>query len=187
MFKQALTLLFLLVSIGIHAQTEPYESTSALKIEDFMKGENFVGFQPENIRWSNDSKRIHFEWNPEKNLLSDQYYYDLDEDKIIKIVPEDYSLIPETGEWNKEHSRKVYSKNGDIYLFDVDKENLIQVTNTVSTETGPEFSGDEKSIIYRRGNNLFSWNLESGTTTQLTDLKSGSEKKESENTEQEGF
>ncbi|MCX2743554.1 prolyl oligopeptidase family serine peptidase [Mangrovivirga sp. M17] len=187
MFKQAFTLLFLIICIGTHAQTGSYENSSTLKIEDFMKGENFVGFQPENIKWSDDSERIYFEWNPEQNLLSDHYYYDLKEEKIIKIDPEHYSQIPESGDWNKEHTKKVYSKNGDIFLFDIEKKSHLQVTNTVGTESGPQFTGNENSVTFKRGNNLFSWNLESGTINQLTDFKPGSEKQEPENTEQEGF
>ena len=31
-----------------------------------MKGEAFVGYSPENHRWSLDGKKVYFEWNPNK-------------------------------------------------------------------------------------------------------------------------
>jgi len=39
-------------------------SLSALKLDEIMKGNEFIGFQPENIRWSIDGKTILFDWNP---------------------------------------------------------------------------------------------------------------------------
>ena len=54
-----------------------------------------------------------------------------------------------------------------------------RITNTASRESNPKFSGDQKSIVYEQNNNLFQWNINDGTTFQLTDFKSGKETAES--------
>lgn len=54
-------------SAQIHAQS--VENVSILTIEKIMKGEDFVGYSPTNIQWSDDSKTIYFDWNPNKQPL----------------------------------------------------------------------------------------------------------------------
>ena len=39
-----------------------------------MKGNEFIGHQPSNQRWSVDGETIYFEWNP-NNELGDKTYY----------------------------------------------------------------------------------------------------------------
>ena len=45
-----------------------------LQLEEIMKGNEFIGQQPSNPRWSVDGKAIYFDWNP-KNEIGDQTYY----------------------------------------------------------------------------------------------------------------
>lgn len=37
-----------------------------LKMEEIMKGNDFIGNLPENERWSLDGTTIYFDWNPNK-------------------------------------------------------------------------------------------------------------------------
>ena len=53
-----------------------------------------------------------------------------------------------------------------------------RITNTNTREYNPLFSGDQKSIIYTLDNNLFQWHINEGTTTQLTNFKSGNKQSE---------
>ena len=39
-----------------------------LKLEDIMKGDAFIGAQPENPRFSFDGDRIYFDWNPNNEI-----------------------------------------------------------------------------------------------------------------------
>jgi len=45
-----------------------------LQLEEIMKGNEFIGQQPSNQRWSVDGKTIYFDWNP-KNEIGDKTYY----------------------------------------------------------------------------------------------------------------
>ena len=67
-------------------------------------------------------------------------------------------------------------KNGDIFLIQQPDFKVKQLTNTVERESNPVFSGDEKSVIFERGNNLFSISLTEGSLSQLTDFKTGNKK-----------
>jgi hypothetical protein len=73
---------------------------------------------------------------------------------------------------------KVYEKQGELYLLYTKTLKIKQLTNTIERESNPYFSGDEAKIIFGRSNNLFSFSLEDGSVTQLSNFLTGSKKAE---------
>ena len=49
-----------------------------------------------------------------------------------------------------------------------------KITETTDTESNPQFSFNETKIVYNRNQNLYAWDITTGETQQLTNLKSGS-------------
>ena len=47
----------------------------SLKLEEIMKGNDFIGNLPENERWSLDGSTIYFDWNPSKEWGNSTYYW----------------------------------------------------------------------------------------------------------------
>jgi len=137
----------------------------SLKLEEFMKGEEFIGFSPTSPYWSPDSKFIYFNWKKSKSLFS----YALAEGQLDSLSKEIEKNIPSAnGVFNKDHSLFVYEKNGDLYLYDVATGNINALTATQERESSPQFSGDQQSIIFRKGDNLFSFSLKENGLTQLS-------------------
>lgn len=162
------------------------ENISTLSIREIMKGEDFVGYLPENHRWTEDGKYILFSWNPEQDTLRSTYKVDVASKHISKLSFEELRALPSNnGDYNKAYSKKVYEKNGDIFMIDLSDYKIMQITNTIDTESNPVFSGDEKNIIYRTGNNLFTWNIENGFVNQLTNFKPGNKKEDKKTIEME--
>ncbi|MFN5785250.1 MAG: hypothetical protein ACK457_04735, partial [Flavobacteriia bacterium] len=62
-----------LLWVSTFGQTVP--NASALSLKDIMKGNEFIGHQPENIRWSFDGKTIYFDWNPNNEPGNITYGY----------------------------------------------------------------------------------------------------------------
>ena len=79
------------------------------------------------------------------------------------------------GSYSKDFLWKVYEKHGDLFLLDLADFTVRQITNTLERESSPGFSGNEKWVVFRRGVNLFGWNVEDGSTLQLTDFKEGND------------
>jgi dipeptidyl aminopeptidase/acylaminoacyl peptidase len=167
--KKIFTLLLLPVCTGAFAQ-----KLGTLSIEKIMRDPKWIGIAPSNIRWSDDSKKIYFKWNPENT----------DRDQLFAITPanikpekvgidERKALIPEYGSWNKKHSLKVFEKNGDIFLSDLKTGKIEQLTSTTEYESNPLFSGDESKIIFTRGENLYSFKLNGSGLVQLTNFTHG--------------
>lgn len=143
-----------------------------------MKGNHFVGHLPQNIYWGESSQDIYFTWNPEDELLNSLY-----KTNTNGIAPQEVSLdiqktLPSSrgGDYNKARTKKIYSKNGDLFLLDISQNKTIQITNTLDRESNPMFSLNEQQVFFQLNNNAFSWHLQSGQFTQLTNFKKGSEK-----------
>ncbi|MBK7869358.1 MAG: S9 family peptidase [Saprospiraceae bacterium] len=161
-------------------------NTSTLTIEQIMKGDDFVGYSPAGISWSEDSKTIYFSWNPEMDTLRSLYKVNIDGGKPVKVSIEEQKMLPSGGIYNKDGSRKLFTKNGDIFIMNTSSGEITQITNTVDPEFGAQFSGDETKIIYNSGGNLFTIS-ENGIITQLTNFRRGNKRDEPRKTANEQF
>jgi len=82
--KRMLFLYLVTFSFSISAQIQK-NNQSALTIEQMMQQPaKWIGTSPENIYWSEQSDRIFFDWNPEKDTLSSDYAYNLNAEKNEK-------------------------------------------------------------------------------------------------------
>ncbi|MGJ8591681.1 MAG: prolyl oligopeptidase family serine peptidase [Aquaticitalea sp.] len=178
-----LILLFLAASLSV-AQTE---NKSVLTIDQIMQGDDFVGYLPTDIQWSDNSEAIYFSWNPDKDTIRSTYAVNINNKKIEKRSFEDLKSSTNSGEYSKDFKWKVYEKNGDLFLMDTKTYTSTRITNTNARESNPQFSGDQKSIVYQQDNNLFQWTIENGTTIQLTDFKKGKDTPENKLNAQDQF
>ncbi|MEZ4990589.1 MAG: prolyl oligopeptidase family serine peptidase [Saprospiraceae bacterium] len=160
------------------AQASP-PNRSLLSIPQIMQGDKFVGYLPENIRWSTDSRTVYFSWNPDQDTLRSTYAVTVGSDAAPRQLSlEEEAALPADGSYNADFSRMVYSKNGDIFLMDVQRGESRQITNTTGRESGPDFSGDGRFIVYQSDNNLFTWEIATGQVQQLTNFIKGNKRSE---------
>jgi len=151
---------------------------SQLTIDQIMQGDDFVGYLPENIDWSENNKDIYFSWNPDNDTLRSTYKVNISSKKIDKVSFEELKLKMNPSDVSNDGKWSVYDNQGDLFLRDNKTNALKRLTNTNEYESNPQFSGDQKSIIYQQSNNLYKWHLTDGTIEQLTDFKSGNERPE---------
>ena len=164
---------------------------STLKLEEIMRGEAFTGYSPENIQWSEDGSKVFFTWNPTNAKLRDYYYVETDftKSEFPYTGKADSANLQElpivNGVYNSNRSLKLYSKNGDLYLQNLKDFSVLRITNTLDFEYDAAFLKNEDKIVFRLGLNLFSWNIKTGQTEQLTDIRKGTDKKEQPLSEQD--
>ncbi|MCQ6960353.1 S9 family peptidase [Mucilaginibacter aquariorum] len=180
--KKSFTLLFLCLGFAASAQ-----KLEVLTVEKIMRDPKWMGVSPDNIRWSDDSKKIYFNWNPDKTERDELFYISPNNIKPQKTtLTQRRDLIPDNGKWNKKRTLKTFEKNGNIYLLEVASGKTVQLTNTTNRESNPTFSGDEGSIIFTNDNNLYALKLNKGELTQLTNFvkTASTEKKPAKDNEQ---
>ena len=162
--------LFTLLLIAISAQAFA-QKLDQLTVEKIMRDPKWIGTSPSGLYWSDDSKKLYFNWNPEKAERASLYSISPTNTSPGKLsLDERKTLVPPYGEWNKKHNKKLYEKDGDIFLFDLAKGINYQITHTTDRESNPRFAAEENNVLFQRGDNLFTLNLNTGELDQLTNF-----------------
>ena len=175
------SLLLMLISVSAFGQ-----QLAPLTVEKIMRDPKWIGISPSNVFWSDDSKQVYFNWNPEKNVADSLYTASTTTKTPQKLTPNNRRALPSnSGDFNKARTKKVWDKNGDLYLLDIPTGKITMLTSTVTAEFGPVFSLDEKKIFFISEMNLYSLDLATGARKQLTDFKRGSKKSEAKPSEQD--
>src|ERR1700742_3875956 len=105
--KKLFTLI--LISACANAFAQKLET---LTVEKIMRDPKWIGTSPSNIRWSDDSKKLYFDWNPDKTDLDELYSITPNDTKPQKVsLDERKVLSPDNGKWNKSHTIKLFEKN----------------------------------------------------------------------------
>ena len=136
-----------------------------------MRDPKWMGVSPSNVYWSDDSKKLYFDWNPDKADHDALYAITPANLKPEKVsVDERKNMRPTNGVWNAKHTNKVYEKNGDLFLLDAKTGVSTQLTKTADRESNPWFSGDDSRIVFTKTENLYAITLNGGELTQLTNF-----------------
>ncbi len=146
-----------------------------LTIDNIMRGPALFGYEPTQARWSGDGERIYFQWKPANDPLlkpADTYVVGRDGLGLRKLSDDEAKLAPPAaGDSTRDKKRTVYSRDGDIWLYDASSGTARQITKTDDIESNPHFTLDEKRVAFTRGNNLYVIALDSGATEEMTDIR----------------
>ncbi len=178
------TAIYLLTITHLFAQKVP--NLSDLTIPQIMQGERFVGYSPNNFNWSDDNQTIYFWWNPTMEKTNSLYKIDINDKKPTKVSIDEQKNMPAFGgHYNKERTAKVYTKNGDIFWYNISTKSKKQITNTLEVENGARFFDNDTKVVYHKSHNLYIWDIQAGTTRQLTNFIKGKKRAEKKLSQQE--
>jgi len=185
--KQILSVFILICSsLGGFSQIQK-NNKSVLTIEKIMQNpDKWIGTLPENISWSDDSKTIYFNWNPEQDTLSSLHAYSASTKNITKVSIEEKQKLPsDEGEYKLDYSAKVFIRNGNLFLLDLKKGTEKQLTDWLGRASQVRFTVDQQNISFVFNQNLYLLNLGSGLMKQLTNFVSGDKKKDKNSNKQD--
>lgn len=170
----ALLLAGSLFPLATTAQT-PSAALAPLTVEKIMRDPaQWLGTSPSGVQWSEDGRRLYFNWNPEKARRDSLYQVAPTGGTPRKLTPTEVrALPPNAGEYDVRFTRKVYEKDGDIYLLDLKTQRPRRVTHTAERETDATFALRGRLISYVRAQNLYTWDPATGETVQRTDFRKG--------------
>jgi Tol biopolymer transport system component len=131
----------------------------ALTIDNIMRGPELYGYEPSSVRWSGDGERIYFQWklaSDARRKPLDTYVVGRDGSGLRKLTDDEARHAPPIGgATTRDKKRTVYSRDGDIVLYDAATGTARQITKTDDAETDPHFTHDEKRVAFTRANNLY--------------------------------
>ena len=146
-----------------------------LTVEKIMRDPKWMGTSPSSPQWAADSKTLFLNWNPEKAEADSSYYITLDNKTPVKAtVFQKQNMLPGNAlQYNKSKTAYVYNKDGDVLYTEIKTGKTRRITETTDNENNPQFSFNDSKIVFNRSQNLYAWNIATGETQQLTNLKSG--------------
>ena len=160
-----------------------------LSIRNIMRAEANTGRPPSQIRWSDDSEWVYFRWQPgglEWDAGASLYRVRADGGDPEQVSREEEQRIAPLiagGDLSSDRRWRITSVDGDLYLVDRRQGESRRITHTEDGEGQPIFTADDGSVLFRRGNDLYSIALETGALRQLTRITGPSE---ADDTEAEG-
>ena len=170
MLKRYVTLLLLFASANLFAQ-----KLDKLTVEKIMRDPKWMGSSPSGTFWSNDGTTLYFLWNPDKEPSDSLWYITTTNKTPVKATAAQKQAISSESNYNYNEARTAYvfAKDGDVIYKDVKTGKTKRITQTVDLELNPQFSYNETKIVYTRSQNLYAWDIASGETMQLSNVKSG--------------
>ncbi len=146
-----------------------------LTVEKIMRDPKWIGSSPSNVFWSHDSKTVYFGWNPTQQISDSVYQFTMGTKEPAKTnyIETQKAAAINSGVFNSVYSQMAFVYRGDIFLLDLTTNHTIRVTQTEDFESNPKFVHNNEWLVYNKNQNLYSWNMKTGTTEQLTNLKAG--------------
>src|SRR5215213_6548125 len=149
--------------------------TFALTVDSIMRGPDLVGYAPGGVYWSQDSRRVFFRWKRagEPRLKeTDLYVVGADGTSLRKLTLEEARQAPPAGgELSKDKRLTVFAEEGDVFLYDHERNERRQLTRTVEPESNAHFTRDQRRVYFTRQSNLYVMSLDGGMLEQLTDIR----------------
>jgi dipeptidyl aminopeptidase/acylaminoacyl peptidase len=141
----------------------------ALTVDNIMRGPDLVGYPPENLRWSADSRTLFFDWRRPGEDEPSTYSVGRDGATPLKLSDEQkQSAPPANGRWDAAHKRVLFAERGDIVMIDA-AGTRHTVTKTTAAESSPRWAKHDTAITYVREGNLFLVPVDGVGVQQLTD------------------
>jgi dipeptidyl aminopeptidase/acylaminoacyl peptidase len=154
------------------AQKVPNAST--LRLDEIMKGNEFIGHQPENIRWSIDGSKIYFDWNPKNEPGNSTYEFNprvkgstpvlADPKTILKFDPNQHAYLDQ-----------YQIIDGSLTRYDQKTKQLSRIYSSSSNLHSVQRANNSSIVYFQSDLNLFRFNIEEGSILQLTDFRIGDE------------
>ncbi|RYG39845.1 MAG: S9 family peptidase, partial [Chitinophagaceae bacterium] len=170
--QKIICLAFLASAInGLYAQPV----LTKLTVEKIMRDPRWMGSSPSNPQWSVDGKTLSFSWNPDHQIADSSYFIGSGATTPLKatLAQKQAFLAAGTVVYSQNFQSYTFSKDGDVYYYDLKPAILRRITNTSDAELNPQFSYGDTRIVYARNQNLYAWDIKSGETLQLTNIKTG--------------
>ena len=170
-----ITLLLLLISYSSYSQS-PFSTLpnrSDLQLKEIMKGNEFIGHQPENVHWDVSGKKIIFDWNPENNPGNSTYTLDY---QIKGSTPQKVkgNYVPISYDREQHKFEKQYSSlEGNLISIDKKTNTIKVVYQSNSTIHSIQRLNDPRLIVFQQGNNLFLYDEFNSSIKQLTNFLPG--------------
>lgn len=145
-----------------------------------MQDPAWMGTFPSNVHWDENSKIIYFDYNSDKDPTDSLYKIHLKNPQKIEKVhwKEEKNSIPRYGDYNSNHNKKIYIRNGKLFLYDIKKKQEQPLVEFPGRISNPHFMKDEQLISFVSDKNAYVYNLKHAYLKRITNFHSGERAKD---------
>jgi dipeptidyl aminopeptidase/acylaminoacyl peptidase len=159
----------------------------SLNVDKIMRDPKWMGNFPGTPYWSEDGTTLFFNWNPENNPVDSLYSFKPGVSNApVKVGLVDRVNLPSRfGSYNRARTKKIYQKDNSLILLDIPSKKKIVIIEGMGRVSNASFNHAETKVLFTMENNLISWEIATGTFKQLTDFRTGNERKETKTSDQD--
>lgn len=152
------------------------QKRTELKLEEIMAGDEFIGRQPENIKWTKDGLYILFDWNPFNQPQGSTYAYDIKNQKRDSVTADFLINHPIDHDQNSFFTQ-LYTVNGNLYRLDPDsKKARVVIQSSERIQHLQRFNND--LLYFSKGDGFFSYSVKDGAIVQILQFVQGEKPEE---------
>ena len=165
MNKKIILVICILSSITIQSQT--------LKLEEIMKGNAFIGAQPENERWSLDGQKVYFDWNPNNELGTSTYFWKNGLSKPELASPNEAAFSKLDFKKTANPDLYYYIDKGRLFSYSLKSKTSKKLYQQSSPISNLQIASAAGILYFRQNENIFQFNTNEGSIIQITNFRKG--------------
>ena len=145
---------------------------AALTLDQIMAEPDWIGAPVESPYWSADGSAVYYALKRPGSAVRDIRRIGTSDGKDSVLSPAELAGIDgKDAAYDTARQRAAFIRNGDVFVRELGSNRLIQVTRSSEDESSPQFSADQASLHYRRGNDWYGYAFASGVNYPLAVLK----------------
>jgi dipeptidyl aminopeptidase/acylaminoacyl peptidase len=146
----ALTLIAALIAL-------PASAATPITLDQAMANPDWIGTPVETAWWSWDGKQVFYKQKRVGSPLRDTYQ--AAQGKARLVADAELSKLDSADVvYNRERTRAIVLRNGDLFERDLKSGALTQITRSTAAVAAPQYSSDGRSVQFRIGGDWYSWN-----------------------------
>jgi len=145
---------------------------AALTLDQIMAEPDWIGAPVESPYWSTDGSAVYYSLKRTGSAVRDVHRVGASDGKDSVLSPAELAGIDgKDAVYDTARQRAAFIRNGDVFVRELGSNRLIQVTRSSEDESSPQFSADQSSLHYRRGNDWYGYTFAGGVNYPLAVLK----------------
>ncbi|MEO8010574.1 MAG: S9 family peptidase, partial [Dokdonella sp.] len=144
----------------------------AISLEMAMDNPDWIGPPVENPYWSVDGRTIYYSLKRDGSSVRDLHR--IDPATRTDTIIDPAAMAQADGRdsvFDRSRQRAAFVRNGDVFIRDLTRSRLVQVTRTSQEEADPRFSADGRALHFRSDNDWFVYDTASGVTAAAFALR----------------
>ena len=142
-----------------------------LTMEQIMANPDWIGHAVEQPYWSADGNHLYYRLERDGSQIRDLYRVDPTSGAGGRVADAELANADGDPVFDATRQRAAFVRHGDVFVRDMTRGTLIQVTRTPGQESDPQWSADGSAVQYRCGNQWYSYSLAAAASHPVATLK----------------